>query len=233
MTAAGTWAAAVRARPGPGRLLPLGTAADGAWLAESAAEPVLRRTAQEVRGVAPGRIRIAPADPDSAGASAFPPPPAAVPPGPLRIDAECEAAAVEPLPALAERLRTALFAAAVERLGLPVTVIDLRVTGLLDAVPEFGGASASSEASGARAVQPQDEIGRAAAAVPGVAHLTDALGRPVRIDESSARVACATSPGHRPVDVARAVRAAITPLLPSPVPVRIVITAVESRPAGA
>ncbi|MEU6704208.1 hypothetical protein [Streptomyces wuyuanensis] len=273
MTTAECWTGAVRARLGLGRLLPLGTAQDGAWLAERAAEPVLRRAAEEVPGVVPGRIRTGLADPGSSGTPAVPPPPAALPPGPLRIEAEFASATAAPLPELAERLRTALLTAAGEHLGLPVTVVDLRVTALLDAPPEPAAAPAPgpvrgsegqrAEASpttakvpdeGARtgdaprgtaaaagpeeaaerreeagSAEPRDVIAAAAAAVPGVARLTGTLGAAVRVDESGVRVECATASGHRPVEVARAVRAAVTSVLPSPVPVTVLVTEVDCR----
>ncbi|MFJ2475765.1 hypothetical protein ACIOWI_22635 [Streptomyces sp. NPDC087659] len=290
MTTAEGWTGAVRARLGLGRLLPLGTAEDGAWLAERAAEPVLRRAAEEVPGVAPGRIRTGLADPGAAGAPAVPPPPAALPPGPLRIEAEFAAAPGASLPELAGSLRTALFTAG-ERLGLPVTVVDLRVTALLDAPPEPAstsspGAAGPSAVSRPGAAEPrtaeraakaveregepgagtraqdsrresrhphptaagtpedadgaerQDEAGlterrdavaAAAAAVPGVARLTGTLGAPVRVDVSSVRVECATAPGRSPVEVARAVRTAVTSVLPSPVPVTVLVTEIDCR----
>ncbi|SDM10716.1 hypothetical protein [Streptomyces wuyuanensis] len=275
MTTAEGWTGAVRARLGLGRLLPLGTAQDGAWLAERAAEPVLRRAAAEVPGVVPGTIRTGLADPGSAGTPAVPPPPAALPPGPLRIEAEFASATAAPLPELAEQLRTALLTAAGEHLGLPVTVVDLRVTTLLDAPPEPAGApapvpapgseglrpeeapaaakepgdgaragdalrgsrgtaaaerpveGAAERRGGAGAAEPRDVIAAAAAAVPGVARLTGTLGAAVRVEESGVRVECATASGHRPVEVARAVRAAVTSVLLSPLPVTVLVTEVD------
>jgi hypothetical protein len=125
-------AQAVRQQLRLGRLLPLGGAADGAWLTELAAGTVLHDAAGRVPGVRLGPLRIGPADPDTAGTPAVPPPPSALPPGPLRIEAECGAAADQPLPVAADRLRGALFAAAVDRLGLEVEAVDLRVTEVLD-----------------------------------------------------------------------------------------------------
>ncbi|MEV4919610.1 hypothetical protein AB0K47_22715 [Streptomyces tirandamycinicus] len=314
MTGAEGWTGAVRARQRLGRLLPLGTPGDGAWLAEQAAEKVLRRAAERVPGVLPGRIRVGLADPGSAGTPAVPPPPAALPPGPLRIEAEFAAIGAAPLVEPAERLRGALFTAAGERLGLRVTAVDLRITALLDGPPEPAGArtpvaadlspdadpspvggpssdahpppdggpvtagprevetdgtetyptethpaqtdraraadcarkpghtaavgpegagqqaaeGAGGRLPGAGAGEPPDAIAiaiaAAAAAVPGVARLTGTLGAAVRADESSVRVECATAPGHRPVEVARAVRAAVTSVLPSPLPVTVLVT---------
>ncbi|MFD7440160.1 hypothetical protein [Streptomyces sp. NPDC059909] len=227
MTTAG-WAGAVRARLALGRLLPLGGAADGAWLTERAAEAVLRAVAaREVRGAVLGRLRIALADPELAAEPVVPPPPGALPPGLLRIEADFAAAPDEPIPAVADRLRAALHTAAVERLDLAVTEIDLRVTALLDAVPK---PEPASPPAGVPAVGPQGEVGTTAAAVPGVARLTGTLGVPVRIEESSVRVECATARGHHPLAVALAVREAVTPVLPSPVPVAVLITDV---PTGA
>ncbi|APE20833.1 MULTISPECIES: hypothetical protein [Streptomyces] len=62
MTTAEGWTAAVRDRLAPGRLLPLGAAAEGAWITERAAREVLGRAASAVRGVVPGRLRIGPAE---------------------------------------------------------------------------------------------------------------------------------------------------------------------------
>ncbi|GBQ01348.1 hypothetical protein SSP531S_27810 [Streptomyces spongiicola] len=376
MTAAEGWTEAVRARLRPGRLLPLGAPEDGAWLAEQAAEKVLRQTAERVPGVVPGRIRVGLADPGRAGAPAVPPPPAALPPGPLRIEAEFAVIGAVPLAEPAGLLRRALFAAAGERLGLRVAAVDLRITDLLDVSPEPAGertptadgappvtgpmaagpreagtdtagtagtgeagtgaagtdaagtdtagtgtastdtagtdtagtGTASTDTAGtdtagtdtastdtagtdtagtdtastdtagtdtagtdtastdtagtgtARAMDcarepgqtaatgpsgtggtreglpdagpgtdsaaPAGAVAAAAAAAPGVARLTGALGAAVRADESSVRVECATAPGHRPVEVARAVRAAVVSALPSPLPVTVLVTEV-------
>ncbi|WP_234380547.1 hypothetical protein [Streptomyces sp. CMB-StM0423] len=60
---AGSWERAVREQVGLGRLLPLGGAADGTWIAERAAAGVLRRAAAEVREARVTGLRIGPADP--------------------------------------------------------------------------------------------------------------------------------------------------------------------------
>ncbi|MEW2070252.1 hypothetical protein [Streptomyces sp. NPDC007346] len=154
------WTAAVRQRLGLGRLLPLGGAVDGAWIAETAAASVLRGTG--VPGAVLGTLRIGPArmsagtdtgtephrpagtgGPDGAGPAgaggpaeagpAVPPaPPSGLPPGPLRIEAEFRAAGDRPLPDAAAALRAALVTAAAARLGLEVAEVDLRVTALLE-----------------------------------------------------------------------------------------------------
>lgn len=89
------WAQAVRSRLGLGRLLPLGGARDGAWIAEEAAVAVLRRAAGGVQGTALGKLRIAPVGTGAAVGMAVPAPPSALPPGPLRVEAEAEAVAGE------------------------------------------------------------------------------------------------------------------------------------------
>ncbi|WRZ93700.1 hypothetical protein OHB54_34445 [Streptomyces sp. NBC_01007] len=153
------WTQVVRHQLGLGRLLPLGLPRDGAWITEEAAESALRRAADSVDGVRLGALRIALADPDRTGTPAVPPPPSALPPGPLRVTAEFLASAdpavpdIEPLPATAARLRLALATAATRGLGLDVTEVDLQVTDLL-------------EEDETPAALPADEERRAPAAVP-------------------------------------------------------------------
>lgn len=123
---------AVRQQLGLGRLLPLGDAADGSWLVESAAAAVLRSAAyRDMPDVRLGRLRLALADPGRAAAPAVPPPPSALPPGPLRIEAEFEATPHAPLTTTAELLRAALFRSADRELGLRVATVDLRITDLV------------------------------------------------------------------------------------------------------
>jgi hypothetical protein len=193
----------MRHQLGLGRLLPLGGSRDGAWITEGAAGPVLRGAAAPVRGVRLGRLRIGPADPEASEEPVVPPPPSGLAPGPLRIEADFQAwagpgtPAAEPLPATAARLRAALAAAA-ERIGLTVTEVDLRVTGLLDVGVEESGdtrgttratatdASASGGAAASGTDHPVDlrepgddeesRVVAAALAVPGVTRLTGALG---------------------------------------------------------
>lgn len=125
-------AQAVRQQLGLGRLLPLGEARDGAWLTEHAATGVLRTVAGSVPGVRVTTLRIDLADPARVVEPVVPAPPTARWPGPLRVTGEFLATAGQPLPTSAERLRTALYEAATERLGLLVESVDLQVTGLLD-----------------------------------------------------------------------------------------------------
>ncbi|MEV8021993.1 nucleopolyhedrovirus P10 family protein [Streptomyces sp. NPDC086554] len=239
------WTEAVRRQLGLGRVLPLGGPGDGAWVTESAACGVLRRAAQGVSGVRLGSLRLALADPSDAYVASVPAPPSALPPGPLRITAEFAAAATEPLPAAAARLREALFAAAGDRLGLAVDEVDLSVTALLDEGEAPAAASPGQEQPPAEAQPPsgsgdEAQVAAAALGVPGVRRLTGALGglgRAVHIEESPAaeaalprrhaRVELATAREHRALDVALAVRTAVGEALPDHPSVAVLITAVE------
>ncbi|MFH8446806.1 nucleopolyhedrovirus P10 family protein [Streptomyces sp. NPDC018026] len=217
MTTADRWTRAVREQLGLGRLLPLGGPGDGAWIAERAARAVLLAAARGVAGVWPGDLRVGLADPDDVGEPAVPPPPGALPPGPLRVTADFAVvvgpttAVAEPLPATAARLRAALTEAAAARLGLAAADVDLRVTGLLDETPETGpkaGPEAGPEPGPADAADEADEadteidrdgsdggeasgdeghVARAALTVPGVVRLTGVLGRPVHLTEPPPR----------------------------------------------
>ena len=205
---ADAWTRAVRHQLRLGRLLPLGDRRDGAWIAERAAEAVLRGAAEQVRGVRLGVLRIGLADPADAHEPAVPPPPGAVPPGPLRITADFAAVASEPLPDAASRLRTALATAAAERLGLMVDEVDLQVTVLLDHMDDVDGMAdvdrvddadhdPSADIDHVDDIDRVDDVDRvdgddeslvaaAALAVPGVVRLTGALGglgRAVHIEE--------------------------------------------------
>ncbi|WP_329624193.1 hypothetical protein OG357_30520 [Streptomyces sp. NBC_01255] len=212
MTTAEGWTAAVRDRLAPGRLLPLGAPEDGAWITERAVRTVLDGVAAAVRGVAPGELRIGPdteanteADTDT---EALPVPPGGLPPGPLRISADFGAVAGRPLPELSAELRAALISAAEDALGLVVAAVDLRVTELLDAAPEISGPAAPPPGRPSPATD--DPAALAALRVEGVAGVTDALGPPVHRASGRVRVELAVTAGHRPLDVARAVRNAVT-----------------------
>ncbi|MFE5190418.1 nucleopolyhedrovirus P10 family protein [Streptomyces sp. NPDC056628] len=241
MTTADRWQRAVRQQTGLGRLLPLGGARDGAWIFERAAEAVLRRAAEPVRGVRLGALRIAPADPDGSGEPVVPPPPSAVAPGPLRITAECAAVGAEPLPATTDRLRAALSAAS-DQLGLAVTEVDLRVTALFD---EDGGDEGPSPARPSEPVPParpanpdEERVTAVALAVPGVTGLTGALGGPGRsvhvetrrdgaaLPHRHVRVELAVAADHRAVEVAREVRERVGRALADRPTVAVLVTAV-------
>ncbi|WP_455355818.1 hypothetical protein [Streptomyces sp. SYSU K217416] len=217
------WARVVRERLGLGRLLPLGEAADGSWLAERAAVSVLRRAAASVPSAGQVTLRIALADPDKAGEPAVPAPPGALPPGPLRIEAQLAATADAPLPATAQALRAALFAAAREDLGLLVTEVDVRVTSLLDRAPA---AERAPEEEPVAEAEPAGAVAEAAVRIPGVAALTGVLGAPVHDAEGRIRIELATARDHRALDVAVAVRNAVTAGREDRPAVTIVVTAV-------
>ncbi|WP_369168356.1 nucleopolyhedrovirus P10 family protein [Streptomyces sp. R28] len=233
------WTQAVKRQLGLGRLLPLGGSHDGAWITERAAEAVLRRAAEDMRGVRLDALRIALVDPDDADEAAVPPPPSALPPGPLRVTADFSATATEPLPTTAEQLRGLLTAAATDRLGLTVTEVDLRVTALLD---EDAKAAPVRQPEPVQAAEPQnpdeERIAAVASAVPGVSRLTGALGgvgRAVHIEERQdeaalprrhARVEIAVRADHRAVEVAREVRKRVGNALPDHPTVAVLVTAV-------
>ncbi|MFD6434406.1 nucleopolyhedrovirus P10 family protein [Streptomyces venezuelae] len=239
------WTQAVRRQLGLGRVLPLGGAADGVWVTESAVDGALRQMAERVPGVRLGTVRIAQAAPDAAQVPAVPPPPSALPPGPLRITAEFAAVAGEPLPAAADRLRAALYEAAVG-LGLIIDEVDLKVTALLDEADETDEAPVrrtdeaphpspeppAAEATGSDEARAE----RAALSVPGVARLTGVLGRAVHFEEPlatdtlprrHARVELATDRGHRALDVALAVREAVGSSLPDGPSVAVLVTEIQ------
>ncbi|MER8061561.1 MULTISPECIES: nucleopolyhedrovirus P10 family protein [unclassified Streptomyces] len=231
------WTQVVRHQVGLGRLLPLGGPGDGAWIAEDAAGAALRvAVADGLPGVRLGALRIGLADPQAAAEPVVPAPPSALPPGALRVTADCAATSVEPLPATAERLRELLATAAAERLGLVVAEVDLRITDLLEPdgrlvevrPPEPPAARDETSLSGLRAAE-------AARAVPGVVRLTGP-GRAVRIEERAdgtaelvhrhVRVDLAADAAHRTVEVARRVRAAVRDALEDRPTVAVLVTSV-------
>ncbi|MFB7518296.1 hypothetical protein [Streptomyces sp. NPDC056144] len=197
MTTAEGWTAAVRDRLAPGRLLPLGAEAEDAWIAERAVRGVLEAAAGAVVGAVPGELRVGVEYADGAA------------PGAVRISGGFAAVAgSRPLPELAAELRAALLRAAEDGLGLVVGSVDLRVTELLDAAPENAGAPAAP--SGRPSPATDDPAALAALRVEGVAGVTDTLGPPVRRTPGHVRVEVAVTAGRRPLEVARAVRTAVT-----------------------
>lgn len=243
----------VREQVALGRLLPLGEAADAAWITESAAVGALRRAAGTVAGVRLGAVTLTQDDqapgPGTVGDAA---PVGALPHRPLRISAGFEAALDEPLPRSADRLRAALWATAQDLLGVPVHSVDLAVTGLLHGPPPelrsglpdpvLEGVVVDADAplrelpGGPDASGPTDRVAAAALAVPGVLRLTRrlaGLGGGVRVRDAAAagrqvQVQFAVAAGHRPYLVARAVTAAIAPVAaadaPGPVSTAVVVT---------
>ncbi|MCX3059747.1 nucleopolyhedrovirus P10 family protein, partial [Streptomyces beihaiensis] len=160
------WAKAVRDQVALGRLLPLGGPADGAWITEPAARAALRRAVSGVRGVRLGGLRLTLADPEEGHESGVPAPPSALPPGPLRLTADCAATADEPLPVAVDRLRAALAGAARERLGLVVPEVDLTVTELLDTAGAGEAGAEPEPADGAADRATDGATGGAAASSP-------------------------------------------------------------------
>ncbi|MFF3496925.1 nucleopolyhedrovirus P10 family protein [Streptomyces sp. NPDC002795] len=236
------WTQAVRTQLGLGRLLPLGGPQDGAWLTEPAATQALRRAVQGLHGVRLGALRIGLADPDTAAEPAVPAPPSALPPGSLRLTADCAATTDEPLPVAADRLREALAGAA-EWVGLVVTEVDLQITALLDEADQVAEADSGSagepDPAASKPTAPSGDAGRAAEAalaVPGVSRLTGALGglgRAVHIEEQPGeaalprrhvRVELAVSADVRAIEVTGAVRAAVAKALPNNPTVAVLVT---------
>ncbi|MEU4894372.1 nucleopolyhedrovirus P10 family protein [Streptomyces sp. NPDC044780] len=232
-----------------GRLLPLGGPEDGSWITEHAASEVLGRAAHEVTDARLEALRIGPADPDTASTPAVPPPPSALPPGPLRIAAECGATLEEALPVTADRLRKVLLDEAADRLGLLVEAVDVRVTKVLEEPqpprhhpkapeepqppPHHPPQPQPTPRPTTERPEPPDPATRAAASVPGVARLTPVLGssRAVRIEGAHIRIELAVAAGHRALDVARAVRTAVAEAVPppedQPTTVAVLVTAVD------
>jgi hypothetical protein len=238
----------VREQVALGRLLPLGEPGDAAWITESAVSAALRRAADVLPGVRLGAVALSldeaaehvPADGGGA-------PVGALPYGPILLGADFAAGLDEPLPRSADRLRAALWATARDWLGVPVRSVDLTVTGLLDAEPApdavRGGVVVDEPdpPSAEPAGTPAARVAAAALAVPGVLRLTRRLAgltAGVRVHDTSpdgadgparrVHVQFAVSAGHRPYEVARAVRsaaaAAASPDAPGPVTTAVVVT---------
>ncbi|MFE7414334.1 hypothetical protein [Streptomyces laurentii] len=202
------------------RLLPLGDAADGTWIAERTVRDLLTRAALNVRGVAPGRtgFRLA----DDGARSSVPVPPGGLPPGELRITMDLAAVADRPLPQLTGRLRTALLDVAEGTLGLAVAGVDLRVTELLDTAPD--GTPPPAPRSRTSPPAPDDPAALTALTVPGVAALTDAFGPPLQRTSAHVRIEVAVTTGHRALTVARALRTALTEAAPDGPGVTVLIS---------
>ncbi|MDF4249803.1 hypothetical protein [Streptomyces sp. WMMB303] len=188
----------VRQQLGLGRILPLGEAADGVWVAEEAALAVLHRS---VPGARLSAVRLDPSGPRATAESAVPAPAGALPPGPLTLTANLAMYADRPLPAAADEVRRILLAAAEGELGLPLEYVDLRVTELVEAdgaggvrrreesgpregapapgrEPTARGADRDGRTAGAGAEQEEaaDRVARAVLAVEGVVGLAPTQG---------------------------------------------------------
>lgn len=230
----------VREQVALGRLIPLGGPDDAAWITESAAVRVLRGACAGLSGVRLGAAGIS----LPAGVTAAVPggaaPLGALPHVPVRIDAGFEAAADEPLPLAARRLRAALWHAAEDLLGVAVASVDLRVTGLLDAGHPAPGPEPDPRPD---PVPPATPEAVAAAGVPGVLGLTGqlaGLGPGIAVEDTAPpadaagpptrriRIQLAVTPPYVPLAVARAVSTAVTaaaaPAAPGPVTTAVLVT---------
>ncbi|WP_030372214.1 hypothetical protein [Streptomyces rimosus] len=235
---------AVRQQLGLGRLLPLGGPADGAWVAERPAAGVLREAGDALPGLRVGTVRLSLAEPDAAPEPSVPAPPSALPPGPLRIEADFAATAGRPVPASAGLLREALLTCCAERLGLEVSAVDLRATDLLD--EDEGGDDAAGGGGGPEAArmalgqagataESADPLETAVLRVPGVVRLVPALGalsRPVRHEDGHVLVQLAVAADRRALDVARAVRGAVATAAGEERPTVAVLVAALEPPAA-
>ncbi|MER5194071.1 hypothetical protein [Streptomyces sp. NPDC002884] len=249
------WTQALRHQHGPGRLLPLGGPDDGTWITEQAACRALGRAAAEVPGVWLESLRIGPIPMEPVSEPAVRPPASALPPGPLRIEAAFTASLGQPLPHIADQLRSALLYAAAEALGLAAVTADLRVTDLherskavvrsrnttqaVKLAPQAAAARSSPPGTGTGSTRgPVGELSDVAMGTAGVARLTAVLGsRPVKVrdhDDPPVRhieVQLAVAPGHHPLEVARAVRAALADAAatgtPGPVTAAVLIVETE------
>ncbi|MFJ5997083.1 hypothetical protein [Streptomyces sp. NPDC092370] len=250
-----TWTQAARHQYELGRLLPLGGSEDGTWITEQAAVRALRGAVTGIPDARLDSVRIGAAPLEPVSEPAVRPPVGALPPGPLRMEAAFTASLGRPLPQTAEQVRSALLRAATEELGLAVVTADLSVTDL-DEGPETivrppiarkamrpqreatAGLSSPMTATG-----PTGTLAGVAAAVPGVARLTTVPGgRPITVKHEGdppglrIEVQIAVVPGHHPLEVARAVRAAVAEAAasatPGPVTAAVVITETALRPAG-
>lgn len=172
-----------------------------------------------------------------------PAPPSALPPGSLRLTADCAATAEEPLPVAADRLREALAGAA-ERVGLVVAEVDLQVTALLDEADQVAEAGPGSTDEPEPAPGPKsgggsgdaERVAEAVLGVPGVTRLTGALGglgRAVHIEEQPGeaslprrhvRVELAVAADTRAIEVTGAVRVAVARALPNNPTVAVLVT---------
>ncbi|WP_181860805.1 hypothetical protein [Streptomyces diacarni] len=224
----------VRQQLGLGRLLPLGQAADGVWVAEEAAVGVLLRP---VRGSRLSGVRIGLADPGRTSEPAVPPPPSALRPGPLALSADLAVTESRPVRDAADAVRATLLSAAERDLGLALETVDLRVTEWLESAAgeEAGAAGDSSRTSGppgdshggeGGAHDGAEHLARAVLAVDGVARLAPVVGpalsrvaagpapHAVDVTETGADrgrhvlVQLALSPTRRALDTARAAREA-------------------------
>ncbi|BFO20397.1 hypothetical protein SHKM778_67850 [Streptomyces sp. KM77-8] len=199
----------MREQVGLGRIVPLGGARDGAWIAERAVGVVLRRAvSREVPGVRVDGVRVGLVDAEGWGNGR-----------------SCRrrwgrwgwgrcgwtSSSRRPGATVAGDFGGAagvLGEAAAEGVGLRVVEVDLRVTELLDAepVPERGAEPEAREAAGEPVGSGDSEVGRVGAAVlgvSGVSRLTGVWGRAVHMTEEAREGGAAALPRrHVRVDLA-------------------------------
>jgi hypothetical protein len=243
----------VREQVALGRLLPLGGPDDAVWITESAAVRALRRACAALPGARLGEVGVTLGEGMAEGVPAAAPL-GALPHLPLRIEAEFEAAADEPVPVVADRLRDRLWDAASAGLGLAVEAVDLRVTGLLEGDRPASAATDGDDLSDAADPDGEPEPGpagvrgpaaaveAAARAVPGVLRLTRrlaGLGNGPRVHDTEppqaparhVQLQIATAPGHLPLTAARhaaaAAAEAAAPGARGPVSAAVVVTEVN------
>ncbi|MEU1077475.1 MULTISPECIES: hypothetical protein [unclassified Streptomyces] len=193
------WSTEVRRRLALGRLLPLGDAADGAWITERAAGAVLRAACAPVPGLAVASLRLSLADPAAAGIPVVAPPPSGLPPGELRAVLEVAVWGAER--PRTEEVREAVLDASHARLGLRVSRVDIRVATLLDAPADPAPPIPPPE------VHPSPDP--ALRAVPGVAGVTSELPGSLGGGDGPGWVEVVVAAGYRAVDVVRGVRGVV------------------------
>ncbi|MFD7663976.1 hypothetical protein [Streptomyces sp. NPDC059788] len=106
----------VRTELRPGRTLPLGGPEDDAWITEAAAAKSFRAAAETLPGVQAGSCRVT----------------LLAPQGPMKVALELAAGYDWPLPALADRVRERVRAAARDGVGLTVGEVDVTVVDLVE-----------------------------------------------------------------------------------------------------
>ncbi|WP_050502523.1 hypothetical protein [Streptomyces monomycini] len=122
----------VRTELRPGRTLPLGDPEDDAWITEAAAAKSFRAAAETLPDVQAGSCRVT----------------LLAPRGPMKVAIELAAGYAWPLPALADRVRERVRAAARDGIGLEVEEVDVTVVDLVEdaAEGETGGSGGHPEA---------------------------------------------------------------------------------------
>ncbi|MEU7201396.1 Asp23/Gls24 family envelope stress response protein [Streptomyces sp. NPDC045470] len=110
----------VRTELRPGRTLPLGDPEDDAWITEAAAAKSFRAAAETLPDVQAGSCRVT----------------LLAPRGPMKVAIELAAGYAWPLPALADRVRERVCAAARDGIGLEVEEVDVTVVDLVENLVE-------------------------------------------------------------------------------------------------